>query len=130
MSAQSTSSIAVITVTSYPRKTLLVYIFTFFCNLTLFVCSVPVDAQDHFPCILGILLLYLYQEKYEITKKLHPRVSGYFKKHRFFFSVQVFGRAHVNDVFGQLKQLYSFNFFLFFLFSIFLFAKRLHTFFS
>ena len=69
MSAQSTSSIAVISITSYRRKTLLVYIFTFFCNLTLFVCSVPVEAPDHFPCFLGILLLYLYQEKDEITKK-------------------------------------------------------------
>ena len=36
-------------------------------GLTLFVCSVPVEAQDQCPCILGILLLYLYQEKDEIT---------------------------------------------------------------
>ena len=37
------------------------------CHLGLFVCSVPVEAQDQCPCILGILLLYLYQEKDEIT---------------------------------------------------------------
>ena len=37
-------------------------------GLTLFVCSVPVEAQDQCPCILGILLWYLYQEKDEITE--------------------------------------------------------------
>ena len=52
--------------------------FYIFCCLTLFVCSVPVEEQDQCPCIPGILLLYLYQEKDEITKKLRPHVSGYF----------------------------------------------------
>ena len=48
------------------------------CCLTLFVCSVPVEAQDQCPCILGILLWYLYQEKDEITLRLRPHVSEYF----------------------------------------------------
>ena len=67
MSTMSTSNLSVISVTSYRGKILLLYLFTFFCYLTLFVCSVPVEAQDQCPCIPGILLLYLYQEKDEIT---------------------------------------------------------------
>ena len=67
MSTMSTSNLSVISVTSYRGKILLLYLFTFFCCLTLFVYSVPVEAQDQCPCILGILLLYLYQEKDEIT---------------------------------------------------------------
>ena len=52
-------------------------------GLTLFVCSVPVEAQDQCPCILGILLLYLYQEKDEITFRLRAHVSEYFWNHFF-----------------------------------------------
>ena len=78
MSTMSTSSLSVISVRSYRGKILLLYLFTFFCCLTLFVCSVPVEEQDQCPCIPGILLWYLYQEKDVITKKLRPKVSGYF----------------------------------------------------